>query len=235
MPDHLETNQTTPTLSVRRYGASPGSHRHGHFQVLVGLEGVLELEIDGRGWRVAAGDGVVVAPQQRHDFESARGSRCLVLDTDEARWARCDSPPRPAEQVRALARYLAHSLGRGQPLAACHGPALLLEAWALHGSPPPRARRPVDWAELTRWAGRHLHQPLTVADLAAQVHLSSSQFTHRCHDMLGTSPQAWLRALRLSHAQQLRATGLPVQEAARRSGYRSPSALTAALRRQRNT
>jgi len=43
-------------LSVRDYGASHGSHDHDHFQILVGLEGVLELEVAGRGQRIAAGD-----------------------------------------------------------------------------------------------------------------------------------------------------------------------------------
>jgi AraC-like DNA-binding protein len=42
---------------------------------------------------------------------------------------------------------------------------------------------------------------------------------------------AWLRAQRLDRARALRAAGIGVAEAARRSGYRSPSALTAALKR----
>ena len=40
-------------LSVRQYGASHGSHHHDHFQILVGLEGELELEVAGRGRRKA--------------------------------------------------------------------------------------------------------------------------------------------------------------------------------------
>jgi AraC-like DNA-binding protein len=42
----------------------------------------------------------------------------------------------------------------------------------------------------------------------------------------------WLRQQKLARARQLRALGLPVAEVARRTGYRSPSALTAALRRE---
>ena len=42
-------------LSLRQYGASPGSHSHGHFQILLGLAGVLDLEVEGRGLRVASG------------------------------------------------------------------------------------------------------------------------------------------------------------------------------------
>ena len=68
-------------LSLRRYGPSPGSHSHDHFQVLLGLDGVLELEVEGRGRRVGPGEGLLVTPGDRHDFESSDGSRCLVLDT----------------------------------------------------------------------------------------------------------------------------------------------------------
>ncbi|MDO8717701.1 MAG: cupin domain-containing protein, partial [Polaromonas sp.] len=69
------------SLSLRQYGASPGSHAHAHFQVLLGLEGVLELEVQGRGQRFGTGQGCVIAPGVRHDFEARSGSRCLVLDT----------------------------------------------------------------------------------------------------------------------------------------------------------
>jgi transcriptional regulator GlxA family with amidase domain len=44
-------------------------------------------------------------------------------------------------------------------------------------------------------------------------------------------PLEWLRLQRLTRARQLRDAGLAVKDVARRTGYRSPSALTAALRR----
>ena len=46
------------------------------------------------------------------------------------------------------------------------------------------------------------------------------------------STQQWLRGLRLAEARHWRSQGLSVAETARRTGYRSPSALTAALRRE---
>lgn len=42
------------SLSLRHYGASHGSHAHEHFQVLLGLDGVPELEVQGHGRRIAA-------------------------------------------------------------------------------------------------------------------------------------------------------------------------------------
>lgn len=217
------------TLSVRDYGASHGSHSHAHFQILVGLEGTLELEVAGRGQRIGQGDGCVVPPGERHDFEAMRGSRCLVLDTAAAGWARCAARPRRPDTTLALARYLASALQAGQRQALHVGPQLLLEAWG--PDTPARPRRSIDWAALGAWAQARWQQPLTVADLAKQVFLSPTQFAARCRSETGHSAMQWLRGQRLAHAQQLRAAGLGVAETAQRCGYRSPSALTAALRR----
>ncbi len=215
-------------LSLRAYGASPGSHAHDHHQLLVGLDGVLELEVEGRAARVAPGDALLVGPGDRHDFESAGGSRCLVLDTSDPLWARCGALPHRPQQVKALAHYLWSALD--QPLALAHAPALLLEAWR----PPaadPRPRRPIDWVALATWMQARLDAPLPVAALAARVHLSPSQFAQRCREAHGVGPLEWLRRQRLVRARQLRDTGLAVNEVARRTGYRSASALTAALRK----
>lgn len=234
------------SLSLRRYGPSPGSHSHDHFQVLLGLAGALELEIDGRGLRVATGDGCVIAPDARHDFEARGGSLCLVLDSRDLQWARCTTPrlqTAPPPPALTLARYLAHALQNGRALAQAQGPALLLEAWLPPSSaayaprngdtsaPAGLRRRAIDWEALRQWAARQWHQPLSVADMAGQVHLSPSQFAARCREEQGQGAMAWLRSQRLEHARLLRSGGVPVAEVARRTGYRSPSALTAALRR----
>jgi len=216
-------------LSVRHYGASPGSHAHDHFQILLGLEGVLELEVGGRGQRVGAGDGVVIAPSLRHDFESTRGARCLVLDSSDMGWTRLDRTA-PLPDTLPLARYLASACASGLVRARQLGPALLLEAWAPPALPR-RPRRAIDWQTLQAWALQAVDEPLSVADLAARTHLSPAQFSERCQQEIGLSPMAWLRGLRLDRARHLRAQGLPVSEVARRCGYRSPSALTAALRK----
>ena len=223
---------THDVLGVRSYGASHGSHDHGHFQILIGLGGVLELEVAGRGQRIAAGNGCVVPPGERHDFEARVGAHCLVLDSHSGDWAHVGSAPQPA--ALALARYLAQACNEQLPRAQQLGPALLLEAWA---SPRTvlqvRPRRAIDWAALAQWAlARGPHT--TVTELATCVHLSAAQLAARCRDERGQSTQQWLRELRLEQAREWRAQGLSVAEVARRSGYRSPSALTAAQRRTGN-
>lgn len=218
-------------LSVRAYGASHGSHEHDHFQILIGLHGTLELEVNGRGRRIAAGDGCVVPPGERHDFEARSGARCLVLDSHTTAWARAASAPQPAAQ--ALAQYLAQACADQLPRAQQLGPTLLLEAWAPKGLLVPlRARRTIDWEGLAHWA-LACGPGTTVAELAKRAHLSAAQLAARCLAEQGQSMQQWLRELRLARARAWLEQGLSVAETARRSGYRSPSALTAAQRRAR--
>ena len=230
-------NRPQGSLSLRHYGASHGSHAHPHFQVLLGLDGVLELEVQGRGRRIAAGQGCVIAPGERHDFEALGGSRCLVLDTPQTDWAHCPPHPARADQTLALARYLTLSLEQAsqQPddLAQRYGPRLLLEAWRplQDPLPSPRYQRPIDWQQLATWTQQRLHEPLTVAQLAQQVFLSPTQFAARCRRETGLSVMQWLRGQRLALAAQLRRGGMTVADTALRCGYQSPSALTAAMRR----
>jgi AraC-like DNA-binding protein len=217
-------------LSVRDYGASHGSHDHEHFQILIGLSGELELEVNGRGQRIGTGDGCVVPPGERHDFEARLGARCLVLDSHVGDWARVIAPP--ATATLALANYLARACIGHLPRARQLGPALLLEAWSASApNQPPRPRRAIDWEALARWALGSAGAAPSVAELAARVHLSAAQLAARCREERGQSTQQWLRELRLAQARAWREQGLSVAEVARRSGYRSPSALTAAQRR----
>ena len=221
------------SLSLRHYGASHGSHAHEHFQVLLGLSGVLELEVGGRGRRIAAGQGCVISPGYRHDFESRDGSRCLVLDTAQPDWARCAADPAKTGQALALGNYLAEALQQPRSLAQVHGPALLLEAWEPASALKlPRYARPIHWGQLATWTQQRLHEPLSVAQLAAQVFLSPTQFAARCRRETGLSVMQWLRRQRLALAVQLRSRGMSVADTALHCGYQSPSALTAALKRQ---
>jgi AraC-like DNA-binding protein/mannose-6-phosphate isomerase-like protein (cupin superfamily) len=235
----MTSRRTLECALLRHYGASPGSHSHDHFQILWGLSGALDPEVDGRSVRVAPGSGCVIAPGDRHDFQSSRGSVYQLLDSENPGWPQCSSRQRtsapPADALR-LAQYLASALRHGRPFDQTLGPALLREAWLSGTAPPsPRGsgarRRFFDWTALQQWVTHHWHDKLTVGELAERVHLSPSQFAARCREDHGMGAMSWLRSHRLAHAVSLRDTGMAVAEVARRTGYRSPPALTAAMRR----
>ncbi|HUN37165.1 MAG TPA: helix-turn-helix domain-containing protein [Trebonia sp.] len=60
-----------------------------------------------------------------------------------------------------------------------------------------------DLAALRDWALGHLHEPLTVADLAGQVHMSPRTFARWFTARTGTTPHQWLTSQRLTLAQEL--------------------------------
>jgi transcriptional regulator GlxA family with amidase domain len=60
-----------------------------------------------------------------------------------------------------------------------------------------------DLATLRDWALAHLREPVTVADLARQVHMSPRTFARWFTARTGTTPHQWLTSQRLTLAQQL--------------------------------
>jgi transcriptional regulator GlxA family with amidase domain len=60
-----------------------------------------------------------------------------------------------------------------------------------------------DLASLRDWTLKHLREPLTVADLARQVHMSPRTFARWFAAHAGTTPHQWLTSQRLTQAQEL--------------------------------
>ena len=76
------------------------------------------------------------------------------------------------------------------------------------------------------WALEHLHETLTVEQLARHANMSARHFARRFHSELGISPLRWLLHERVRLAQRLlEQTELPVQRIAERAGFGSTIAL----------
>jgi AraC family transcriptional regulator, transcriptional activator FtrA len=85
------------------------------------------------------------------------------------------------------------------------------------------------FAETVAWSAEHLHQPLTVEDLAARSAMSPRTFARRFGAGMGTTPYQWLLRQRIHLAQRLlEMTDLGVDAVAEQSGFGS----AANLRRQ---
>ncbi|MEU0118269.1 helix-turn-helix domain-containing protein [Streptomyces bobili] len=77
-------------------------------------------------------------------------------------------------------------------------------------------------AAVREHALRHLHEPLTVADLAARAGMSPRSFARHFAAATGSTPLRWLLDQRLAAAQRLlERTDLPMPEVARRAGFGS--------------
>jgi AraC-like DNA-binding protein/mannose-6-phosphate isomerase-like protein (cupin superfamily) len=91
-------------------------------------------------------------------------------------------------------------------------------------------------AEIRRavsYVDRHFREPLTLADVAAQAHLSPNYFSERFRQSTGTPFQAYLQQRRLRFARSLLAsTELGVTEVCRAAGFNNLSYFGRAYRRR---
>ena len=210
--DHAEA-------SLRRYAGEYGAHDHDHAQVLVGLSGRLELELDGRAAYVDASCGLIVPAGVAHGYLAQTPARVLVIE----------SPVRAGlARVRKFAPP-SHWKGSGAVLdvAAAVG--------ELAGTDTLLQRRPIDLDMLQARVDGELHGDWSTARLAALCQLSPQRFHARFVELAGMAPAAFVRQRRLDEAQRLLRAGLSLEVAALRVGYASASALAFALRRERGT
>jgi AraC-like DNA-binding protein len=205
---------------VRRYTGEYATHRHEHAQVLLGLQGGLDLDVDGHAAFVDASCGLVVPAGARHAYMATGTARVVVLD--------CDSAP-----ATGRLRRFALPAGWLQRQAPGLDAAALLAALALLPGVPPRRR--IDLDALAAGVDADLARGWTVAELAALCHLSPQRLRARFAALAGTSPLAWVRQRRLDAAQRLLGQGWPLDTVALHVGYAGASALSHALRRDRGT
>ncbi|MER7892095.1 AraC family transcriptional regulator [Micromonospora sp. NPDC094482] len=106
---------------------------------------------------------------------------------------------------------------------------------ALDGEP--RAPAPqdaaVDIRRAVQYVERHFREPLTLAEVAAHVHLSPNYLSERFSRLVGVSFQSYLQNRRLRFARSLLAsTTLGVTEICHAAGFNSPSHFGRAYRRR---
>jgi AraC-like DNA-binding protein len=210
---------THAAASLRAYSGTYEAHAHGHAQVLVGLHGSLQLELDGHSAFVDASCALIVPAGVTHGYMAERPARVLVIDAPAARAldrVRRFVPPNAWRRAGAI-----------DPQASVDG----LDAVAR--APSLQARRRLDLSLVDRALADGLHQPWTTARLAALCHLSPQRFHARFVELTGLAPAAYVRRRRLDEAVRLLRSGFTLEASAPRTGYASASALAYALRRER--
>ena len=235
---------THPQGSLRTYLGGHVPHAHSHAQVLLGVEGGLALEVDGRPAWVDATAGLVIPAGATHGFESRAGARVWVVDApaclglDRLRafalppgWSSNPGSDSSPGQGTATDAGTGTALSTYGQTGTCLSAAQVLDT--LDQAARVQVRRPVEVARLQTAIADTLHQPWPVQRMAALYCLSVPRFQVRWQALTGLSPQAWLRGQRLDAAQRQLKAGWPLETVALQVGYRSASALLFALRRDR--
>lgn len=241
------------TSAIRQIPLETATHHHAHdfHQVVIGLHGEAEFEIEGLGGTVSAFSGCIVPANHVHYYAGTGDNRQLILDLPRNAFAvtghqrdlaRLFDAPRFFSLDSALRHYLEFlrqelSLlsrdGHVPPLPQERLAGTLLGA--LHArlaSEPVTSGRRLDLAALDRFIDRHLSHPLRVADLAAEACLSEAHFSERFREQTGLSPWQYVIRRRLDSARHMvQQSRLPLSEIAEQTGFTSQSALSRACRR----
>lgn len=236
----------SPLLSLRHYHHEQIAHSHDHAQLVFGLSGRLDFEVEGRGCQVSSMSLAVVPPATHHACASPQGSQCLVLDVPVDGWLQqrfghhadasrrlLDRPGQvqltPAQSQ--LVNWLATSPINDEVIAQQGAALLLASLGSTAATQPPQTGLPL--ADIDAYIDRHCAHPLQVADLAHLCGLSNAHFHTRFLAESGHTPMDHVRQRRLRLGRHLLlSTRLPVGEVAARVGYASQSAFTAALARE---
>ncbi|KWR90746.1 helix-turn-helix transcriptional regulator [Cupriavidus sp. IDO] len=241
MPPRAEAaGRAAPLVERRRYQPWAYGHQHGYHQLLFGLDGATELEIDGHVYRVDSRSGLVVPAGSHHEFLGLAGNLQLVADfpaSSVALPARLMARPRPftldgafGTRVRALAALRTAAARAPQydwqlaatlavELAGCLGLAGDNEVFPLMA--------------IDAYLRANLSTPVRAGELAGHFGWSVRRFHTLFTEAFGDTPHRYQTRLRLDQAVQLLArTGLPLAEVALAAGYPDQTTFTRGFTRR---
>lgn len=232
-------------LSLRSYGDAPLSHSHAHHQLVLALEGRLEMEVAGQGGLVNAAGLVVVAGGETHSCRATGANRFLVLDwadhaADDDQAARFIDGARRRPFVGfdpalfPLLRFLGSAIEHGRiPEAERRDWGRLLLRRLADGAAPRGHACPRRLSRALGFVEANLARPLTVAEIAGAASTSPGHLHGLFRRHLGRSPIAHLAERRLDRAlAALAGSDAPIAEIALACGYSDQTALTRALKRR---
>ncbi|MEC8231879.1 MAG: AraC family transcriptional regulator [Pseudomonadota bacterium] len=75
MPEH-----TIPSLSIRSYTKTMHSHSHEYYQLVLPINGHIEIGLDNFDGKVGVGEGVCIAPNEVHTFRANELCKFVVAD-----------------------------------------------------------------------------------------------------------------------------------------------------------
>ncbi|MCE8021123.1 helix-turn-helix transcriptional regulator [Halomonas sp. MCCC 1A11036] len=207
----------SPLVETRSYPDRELTDRHGFHQLLLGLDGALELESAGRLTHVTRGVLAPVASGDVHHY-LAPGDNCvLVLDLPEAWCEALAFEELILSQARRLPERLAVQgkgfCGSGQMLAGWLQQVLAAGGRRLA---PPRLKL----LELLPAMRADLAHSWRVGEMARRCHLAEAVFARQFRALTGQSPHEWLVCERLALARELlRVDNASLTEVAQACGF----------------
>jgi AraC-like DNA-binding protein len=201
-----------PAVSLRRYEATQASDVHDFHQIVLGLDGSMEMAVDGNGARIDCSGAWIIPAGARHDYWADGDNRQLVIDLPATSVA---VPERYFERARAVAidsrvtqavAEVARRASGDTPFSdrfAWQAAAHLCGALMHDTDDSIDMMRGLDFARIDRWLRLHLSEPLRIADLAVHCGFGMRRFHQLFNEAFGETPHRYLHRLRLDTALTL--------------------------------
>lgn len=236
------------SLSLRSYSGQVELHQHDFHQIVLPQSGSMEIEVDGRGGKVDASQGVVISAGSRHTFLANTRNSFLVLDVSTYRAEEQKSTvqlldPLNDKRFFAVRPDIRHLLDYASSNGArLIGSLPIAESWSrlllctlLQPDVAPNDPGQFILARALTYIEQHLSTTITVRDIARNAGTSERRLYVLFGLHLKTTPFSHIANLRLNLAiDLLRQTSLSIIDIAHRAGYADQSALTHALKKSRN-
>ncbi|MDQ7249360.1 helix-turn-helix transcriptional regulator [Dongia sedimenti] len=222
-------------LDLRSYPGEAHAHDHPYHQVILALEGGLDMEIGGRAGRVDSARGALVPAGTLHAFAGVGQNRFVTLDigrTSAAAPVRLLAASTPYFTVpRAIEHLLAYVGSRASDLGqdADHIAPLLAAALV---EPSAESQAPRAVLKATAFMRRAYPHPIANDDIARAAGISTAHLHALFKQWLGSTPGRTLGEIRLDRAKDRLAGGEPIVEIALGVGFSEQSAFTRAFRRR---
>jgi len=237
---NLPVSPSRLSLAVRSYGEAAHAHSHDFQQLVLPLHGSMEIEVGGRGARLAQGCAAFVPRDMQHAQCSQVENRFLVVDIPTGTMAAEATDRLSSRRFLTLSPAAGHlvdfmALSLNDGVAEVRSDAWLsLLLQSLGGETGDIGESGESTGRLDRLLGTvrtRLGRSWTVAEMAAMAGVSASRLHVLFRQAYGTTPRAWLADQRLQEARhRLGTSTMSIAEIAGRAGYSDQTALTRAFR-----
>ena len=233
-----------PQFQIRRYSKEAVTHTHSQHQIVLALNGKLEMDIAGcNGW-ASSKQAAVVASGTPHSFAAAPNDTFLVadvfigsVDPNQSFWEHSACQPFVILDAgcKGLIDFLGYQASQNHLNDRCnyHAGELLLASLQARVGIRPRIPAAIQRAQ--QFIEARFDQPITLEDIAAHCGKSVGRLHALFRDALNTTPGRYLLECRIQWAMDmLLKTDFSVAQIAQAAGFSDQAAFARAFRRINN-
>ena len=215
-------------LSIRSYSKTRRGHHHDFNQLVLPLQGVINIELDGYSGKVSPGECVIIHRQVMHHFTAEENARFVVADLATLPDNLQQSETLVFSISESLSRYLGFIEQQLQQQVNQQLEQLMLQTFVLLLQQQTLVRQLDSRIRAAQfYLMEHLSDDISIEGLAEVAWLSPTQFKKLFRQQLGMTVMQYLRQQRMDRAKALLVhTDYPVQLVAEQVGYLDLSAFS---------